>query len=108
MAAAANDAATEALSDGAFYGHGAVQLDDATVERVAEERVRTSLDTARYQALRVQATVVRPGSGCAWALEVTASARVHYIFAGVVPGSAREATVDSTARSRPVQEATSC
>jgi Flp pilus assembly protein TadG len=109
VAAAANDAATEAISDQSFYGRGAVELDDGAVERVAEARVRTSLDTSRYQSLQVRATVVRPaGSMCAWALEVTASATVHYLFAGVVPGRPRVATVDSTARSRPIQEDTEC
>ena len=109
VAAAANDAATEAISDQAFYGRGRVELDDGAVERVAEERVRTSLDGSRYQGLEVRATVLRPaGAGCAWALEVSASATVHYVFAGVVPGRPRVATVDSTARSRPVQEDTRC
>ena len=109
VAAAANDAATEAISDQAFYARGTVELDDAAVARVAEERVRTSLDASRYQGLQVRATVLRPsGGGCAWALEVSASATVHYVFAGVVPGTPRVATVDSTARSRPVQEDTRC
>lgn len=108
VAAAANDAATQAISDQAFYSRGTIELDDAAVERVAEERVRTSLDVSRYQGLAVQATVVRPAAGCAWALEVTASATVHYLFAGVVPGHPRVARVDSTARSRPVQQDTKC
>jgi Flp pilus assembly protein TadG len=109
VAAAANDAATEAVSDRAFYDRGAVELDGATVEQVAEHRVRTSVDSGRYQDLTVRATVVRPaGSGCAWSLRVEASARVRYVFAGIVPGRPREATVDSTARSRPIQEDTTC
>ncbi len=109
VAAAANDAATEAVSEGAFYRRGEIALDHAVVEQVAEERVRTSMDDDRYQDLRVRANVVRPpGAGCAWALEVVASARVRYLFAGIVPGTAHDVTVDSTARSRPVQEDTRC
>jgi hypothetical protein len=109
VAAAANDAATEAVSDQAFYQRGLLELDDAAVERVAEDRVRGSLDAGRYQGLRIDASVERPsGSPCAWSLRVEASATVHYVFAAAVPGGPNEARVDATARSSPLQDDTEC
>ena len=109
VTAAANDAATKALSDNAFYGRGAVELSDAEVSRVAEERVRAAVDTTRYAGLRVNATVTRPaGPGCRWTLHVEASATVRYLFAPVVPGGPDEARVDASATSHPVREGTTC
>ena len=108
VAAAANDAATEALSDEAFYGDGRLELDDWEVEQVAEERVRTSLDTGRHRQLTVRATVERSSGGCAWSLRVEASARVSYLFASALPGGPDEARVDSTAQSAPLEEDTRC
>ena len=109
VAAAANDAATKALSDNAFYGRGRVELDDGEVERVAEERVRASVDPSRYAGLQVQARVVRPASaGCRWTLRVEASATVSYLFAKALPGGADEAHVDASATSQPVQEGAGC
>jgi hypothetical protein len=105
VSAAANDAATKALSDSGFYGRGAVELDDGEVERVAEERVRISLDPSRYHALAVQATVQRPrGGSCQWTLRVEASATVRYLFAPALPGGSDEARVDAAATSVPVEE----
>lgn len=104
VAAAANDAATEAISDDAFYGTGRVELDDVEVERVAEERVRASLDGGRHRGLEVRATVQRGSGGCAWSLRVEASASVRYLFATALPGAPDQARVGSAASSSPMQE----
>jgi hypothetical protein len=102
VAAAANDAATDALSEGAFYGRGTVELDDSEVARVAEERVRTSLSAGRYRDLAVQAWVIRPaGASCSWSLRVEASATVGYVFATAIPGAPGQVTVDAGATSAP-------
>ena len=109
VTAAANDAATKAVSDNTFYRRGNVELDDAEVERVAEERVRASMDSDRYSGLEVRATVVRPArAGCRWTLHVEAAATVSYLFARIVPGGPDQARVDATATSHPVEERTSC
>jgi Flp pilus assembly protein TadG len=109
VAAAANDAATEGLSNSAFYRRGAVELDAAEVERVAEARVRASVDAGRYHGLAVRATVFRPvGRGCAWSLRVEASATVRYLFAPALPGGPDEAHVDAEATSSPFQQDTTC
>lgn len=108
VSAAANDAATDALSEGAFYGRGSIELDDAEVARVAENRVRTSMDTGRYRNLSVRAWVVRAGGGCSWSLRVEASATVDYLFARVVPGAADEVAVAAGAASTPRTEASGC
>ena len=108
VAAAANDAATEAISDEAFYGGGRLELDGAEVERVAEERVRNSVDAGRHRELAVRATVLRASGGCEWSLRVEASATVGYLFAAALPGGPDEARVDSAATSSPVQEGTEC
>ena len=108
VAAAANDAATEGLSDEAFYEGGRVELDDAEVERVAEQRVRTSVDSDRHAGLEVRATVVRASGSCEWSLRVEASATVRYLFARALPGGPDEARVDSVATSSPMQEDGRC
>lgn len=109
VAAAANDAAADALSDGAFYGRGTVELDDAEVARVAEERVRTSVDSVRYRNLAVQARVIRPASSaCSWSLRVEASATVRYVFAAAIPGAPGQVTVDAGATSTPRTETGAC
>ena len=109
VVAAANDAATEAVSNAGFYRRGDVELESAEAARVAEARVRSSVDAARHLGLSVRATVVRPaGVACAWQVRVEASSTVHYLFAGVMPGAARQATVKASAISSPVQEATGC
>ena len=108
VAAAANDSATEAMSEDAFYARGTVELDEGEVARVAEARVRTSLDPARHRGLAVRAWVVRPSGGCEWSLRVEASARVDYVFAGVVPGAARDVEVAAGATSTPQSDASPC
>lgn len=109
VAAAANDAATEAVSNAGFYQRGGVELDDAEVERVAVDRVRRSVDAAKYQGLTVRAEVLRPaGGGCAWSLRVEARATVRYVFAPALPGGPDEARVDAAATASPFQEDTAC
>jgi Flp pilus assembly protein TadG len=109
VAAAANDAATEALSNRAFYTGGRVELDPAEVARVAEARVQSTLDPARHIGLVVEATVSSPSAAsCAWSVRVEASARVRYIFARAVPGGPDEATVDAAATATPEQSAAGC
>lgn len=109
VAAAANDAAGAALSNRAFYRRGTVELDGGEVARVAEARVRTSLDGSRYRGLQVRAWVIRPSaSSCGWALRVEASASVRYVFAPALPGGSDEARVDAGATSRPVREGVVC
>lgn len=109
VAAAANDAATEALSDSAFYRRGTVELDRSEVARVVEARVRSSVDEGRYQALDVQAWVIAPaGSGCGWSLRVEATAMVRYLFASALPGGPDQARVDAGATSTPRRAEETC
>ena len=109
VTAAANDAATQAVSNAGFYARGGIELDRQEVERVAEERVRGSLDPRRHLSLAVRASVVAPSSlGCAWSVRVEASATVRYLFARAVPGGPDEARVDAVAIAAPKQEVTEC
>ena len=108
VAAAANDAATEALSNPGFYRRGGVELDDAAVEQVAVDRVHRSVDASKYHGLAVQAHVIRPSGGCAWSLRVEASATVRYVFAPALPGGPDEAKVDAATTASPAQADTSC
>jgi Flp pilus assembly protein TadG len=104
-AAAANDAAAQAVSDPAFYQGGRIELDPATVERVAVTRVRASLDDGRHHDVEVVARAAPPSAaGCGWTVHVSARARVSYVFAGAVPGGPDSATVDATTVAGPQQE----
>ncbi len=108
-AAAANDAAGRAVSDRAFYEGDRIELDPATVERVAVGRVRTALDPGRHQDLSVTARAVPPtAAGCGWTVEVSARARVAYIFARAVPGGPHSAVVDATTVAGPQQAESRC
>ena len=105
-AAAANDAASEAVDGEAFYQGDRIMLDPAAVEAVAVERVRLALDESRHRALAVQAVASPPrGPGCPWTVRVTASSRVSYIFAKAVPGGPDEASVRATSVAGPEQDA---
>jgi hypothetical protein len=109
VTAAANDAATKALSETAFYRGGAVELSDAEVAQVAEERVRASVDSGRYHGLQVTASVQRPtGVGCRWTLRIEATATVRYLFAAALPGGPDEARVGAVATSQPLREGATC
>ena len=108
VAAAANDAATDALSNQAFYTEGRLELDEQEVARVAEDRVRAALDASRHLDLSVRATVLPSSGACGWAVSVRASARVRYVFAAALPGGPDEAQVEAEATSSPLQEQVEC
>ncbi|HUQ62287.1 MAG TPA: hypothetical protein VM121_00855 [Acidimicrobiales bacterium] len=101
VAAAANDAATIGVGNGAFYRAGAVELDPGTAEQLAIERVRAALDTERFRDLRVDVQVVGARGGCPPSVRVHASATVAYVFARGVPGAAPRATVEAVAVAAP-------
>jgi Flp pilus assembly protein TadG len=108
-AAAANDAATEALSDGAFYQSNRIDLSGSAVEDVAVARVRQLVDQTRHHGLSVGATAVAPtGAGCAWTVKVTASSRVNELFGRALPGSSGQVAVSATSVASPRQSAGSC
>ncbi len=105
-AAAANDAAAQAVSDRAFYEGGRIELDPAAVEQVAVNRVRAALDSGRHHDLGVVARAVPPSvTGCGWTVHVSARARVSYIFSGAVPGGPDSVALDATSVAGPRQEA---
>jgi len=80
-AAAANDAATEAVSDSSFYEGNRIELSASAVEAIAVDRVLQLVDGARHQDLAVDAEAVPPAAvGCAWTVRVTASSRVDELF----------------------------
>lgn len=106
-AAAANDAAGQAVSDRAFYQGDRVELDPATVERVAVGRVRASLDTGRHHDLVVDAQARPPSAaGCAWTVRVTARSRVSYIFSPAVPGGPDSVAIEASTVAGSQQEDT--
>ncbi len=107
-AAAANDAAAQAVSNRAFYEGDRIELDPALVERVAVARARGALDAGRHHDLQVEARAVPPpAAGCAWTVRVTARARVSYIFSAAVPGGPDSVAVDATSVAAAEQEASS-
>jgi Flp pilus assembly protein TadG len=108
-AAAANDAATEALSDNSFYQYNRVELSGSAVEQVAVDRVHQLIDQGRHHALAVRADAVPPAApGCAWTVKVTASSRVDELFGPAMPGSSRQVPVRATSVASPRQSAGSC
>lgn len=95
-AAAANDAATLALSDADFYRAGRVTLDAVLLQQIAEQRISLVLDARRHQHLAIQAVPVEPAApGCAWAVRVSASSSVRYLFAPAIPGGPDEARLQA-------------
>lgn len=108
-AAAANDAATEALSDRAFYQGDRIELSPGAVETVAEDRVRRLVDPARHHDLTVHADAVPPAApGCAWTVSVSASSRVDELFGRGLPGSTRTVAVKARSTASPRQGNGSC
>jgi hypothetical protein len=79
--AAANDAAGAALSNTAFYGHGAVQIDPATAAGVVCQDFRAQQDQ-RLQEVTLGLDVV--GS----TIFVDAHAEVPAVFGRMIPGFA--------------------
>ena len=108
-AAAANDAATEALSDRAFYEGNRLELTPAAVEAVAVDRVLSLVDQARHHGLSVSAQAIPPaGPGCAWTVRVSASSRVDELFGKAMPGSSGEVAVHAQSTASPRQGVGSC
>ena len=108
-AAAANDAATEAISDYSFYMGDRIELSPSAVEAVAVDRVRALIDQGRHHALTVQADAVPPaGPGCAWTVRVVATSRVDEVFGKAMPGSAGSVAVRAQSTAGPKQSDTEC
>jgi Flp pilus assembly protein TadG len=91
-AAAANDVAARALDNRQFYQDGVLALDPVVAVQLATDEVRSALDARRYHDVRV---TVRLAEG-ARAVEVTASARVDYLFARALPAGPDGARVAAT------------
>ena len=108
-AAAANDAATEAISDQSFYRGDRIELSPSAVEAVAVDRVRALIDENRHHDLTVQADAVPPaGPGCAWTVRVVATSRVDEVFGKAMPGSAGSVAVRARSTAGPKQSDTQC
>jgi hypothetical protein len=108
-AAAANDAATEALSDLAFYKGDRVELSPSAVEAVAVDRVRSLIDERRHHGLAVTADAIPPaGPGCGWTVHVSASSRVDEVFGKAIPGSSGGANVRAQSTASPKQGSGGC
>lgn len=107
-AAAANDAATEALSDEAFYQGDRIELSATAVEEIAVDKVRGLIAATHHYDLSVTAVAVAPAAGdCAWTVRVTASSRVDELFGKAMPGSDGHVTVRAVSTASPHQ-AVSC
>jgi hypothetical protein len=108
-AAAANDAATQALSDRLFYESNRLELSPEVVEGVAVNRVFQLIDQSRHHGLSVDAEAIPPtGAGCAWTVRVRASSRVDELFGRAVPGSSGEVAVHAQSTASPRQQDGSC
>ena len=108
-AAAANDAATEAVSDRSFYQGDVIVLSQAAVEDVAVARVRQLVDPNRHHNLVVQANALAPDApGCAWTVQVIASSRVDEVFAKALPGASGSVAVRAQSTARPQQAPGGC
>ena len=108
-AAAANDAATEALSDSAFYEADHIELTPAAVEAVAVDRVYALVDQDRHHGLAVTAEAVPPAAaGCTWTVRVEASSQVDELFGRALPGSSGEVAVRAQSTASPRQAPGGC
>jgi len=108
-AAAANDAATLAISDTSFYRGNRVELSPSGVRAIAVDRINTLVDRSRHQGLFVQAEAVPPaGAGCAWTVRVTASSRVDKVFAKALPGSSGQFAIKAQSVASPRSPTGSC
>jgi Flp pilus assembly protein TadG len=108
-AAAANDAATEALSDSSFYEDNRIELSPSAVEAIAVDRVFQLVDEDRHHDLSVTAEAVAPASpGCAWTVRVAASSRVDELFGQALPGSSGTVAVSARSSAAPRLAAGSC
>lgn len=108
-AAAANDAATQAISDTSFYTGNRVELSPSGVQAVAVARIYAIVDRSRHHGLVVQAEAVPPvRAGCAWSVRVTASSRVDEIFGKALPGSSGQVAVKAQATASPRSNTGTC
>ena len=105
-AAAANDAATNALSDSSFYRYDRIELDSSAVEASAVDRVRSLIDETRHHGLVVEAEALQAAPGCAWTVRVTASSRVDELFGKAMPGSPGVVAVRASSTASPRQSST--
>ena len=108
-AAAANDAATRALSDRAFYEGDRIELTQSAVEAIAVDRVFQLVDPARHHGLNVTAEASAPaGAGCSWTVRVNASSRVDELFGRAMPGSSGQVAVHAQSTASPRQADGGC
>jgi Flp pilus assembly protein TadG len=105
-AAAANDVATQALSDRAFYQDDSIELSEAAVRTMAVERVQGLLDETRHHGLAVDARAT--SVGCVWTVTVTATSRVDELFGRAMPGSQGDVAIRATSTASPRQSAGPC
>ena len=108
-AAAANDAATEALSDSSFYEDDRIELAPGAVESIAVDRVFALVDTGRHHGLSVTAEAMPPtAAGCAWTVRVAATSRVDELFGKAMPGSRGTVAVSARSSAAPRQSSSEC
>jgi Flp pilus assembly protein TadG len=108
-AAAANDAAAEAISDRSFYEGNRIELSAATVEAAAVDRVYQLVDQRRHHDLAVLAEAAPPvAAGCPWTVRVQASSRVDELFGKALPGSRRVVDVRAQSTAAPRQGIGGC
>ena len=108
-AAAANDAATGAVSESAFYEANRVELSSSSVEAVAVARIHLLVDQARHHDLVVEVDALPPvGAGCAWTVRVSASSRVDELFGRAMPGSSGQVAVRAQSVASPKPSLESC
>jgi Flp pilus assembly protein TadG len=100
-AAAANDAATAALSESAFYGAGQLELDPTR----AREEVVASFGRRAANVVEGQVTSVQVDDVDGQAVQVTvrAQASVDLIFSPAIPGAPARRTVREWARATAVR-----
>ena len=99
-AAAANDTATEALANAAFYRGGQVQVADTGAQELAAEHVRQALaGSNRYRNLQVEVSVASDR------VTVRASGEVRRLFAPALPGGSGWAAIGATSTARATERA---
>lgn len=108
-AAAANDAATQALSDSSFYRENEIELSPSAVEAIAVDRVVKLVDGGRHHGLAVSAEAVPPAAaGCSWTVRVVASSSVDELFGRAMPGSSGQVAVRARSTASPRQRSGGC
>ncbi len=108
-AAAANDAAAEAVSDSSFYRDNRIELSTSAVEAIAIGRVLQLVDQARHHGLIVDAEAFPPAvAGCAWTVTVTATSSVDELFGRAMPGSSGQVAVRAHSVASPRQSSDAC